>query len=48
MIIQFDELIATNVAAFARFCTPLAVGSYSLPILSPGEPGNVIFDMFNS
>ena len=48
IIMQLDKLFATNVATFAPFCTPLAVDSYFLPILSPGVPGNVIFEMFNS
>lgn len=48
IIIQFNELFATNVATLAPFCTPFAVDSYFLPILSPDVPGNVIFDVFNS
>ena len=48
IIVQLDELFATKVATFAPFCTPLAVDSYFRPILSPGVPGNVIFDTFNS
>ena len=48
MIAQLEEFFSTMVANFAPFCTSIAVESYLRPILSPGVPGNVIFDKFNS
>lgn len=37
-----------KLATFALFCSPFAVDLCCLPFLSPGEPGNVTFEVFNS
>lgn len=48
IIVHLDGFVATTFATFAPLFTPSAIGSLSLPILSSGVPGNVVFDIFNS